>query len=118
MITLDPLYTHDEHQLVVMHARSGMLAVAARVDVECAREDEIRTGFTTSFMPIDMATRNLRDPEAFPRGEQVSTPSPEAARWRSAVLAMLDAYAALPFGDRYFINLQNLWIDPTRPETA
>lgn len=116
MITLNPLYTHDQHQMVVMHARSGMLAIADRTAIECAREDEVRSGFTTSFLSIADATSNLRDPDAFPRGEQVARPSPEAARWREAVLATLDAYAAMPFGDRYFVNLQHLWIDPTHPE--
>ena len=116
MITLNPLYTHDQHQMVVMHARSGMLAIAGRIDIECAREAEVRTGFTTSFMQSSEATSNLRDPDAFPRGEQVTRPSLEAARWREAVLATLDAYAAMPFGDRYFTNLQHLWADPTRPE--
>lgn len=111
------LYTHDHDQMVVMHARSGMLAIAGRVDIECAREDEVRTGFTTSFMRISEATSNLREPDAFPRGEQVTRPSPEAARWCEAVLATLDAYAAMPFGDRYFVNLQHLWIDATRPES-
>ena len=110
------LYTHDQHQMVFMHTRSGMLAIANRTDIECAREDEVRSGFTTSFMQISEATSNLRDPDAFPRGEQVARPSAEMTRWREAVSTTLDAYAAMPFGVRYFINLQHLWVAYTRVE--
>jgi hypothetical protein len=110
-MTMD-VYSHDWHQIAVVHQRSGMVALASRVDVECARADEIRTGFTTSFISLEEATRNLRDRSAFPRGEQLTTPSAEALAWREAVVATLDAFAAMTFGDRYFTNIQRMWSEP------
>lgn len=115
------LYEHDQHQLCVMHPASGYYALAGRVDVECAREEEIRTAFTTSFLRTH--DTRMRTVGKFPRGQALgitdgihgprhfgdAETSPEALRWLAAVTKTLDVYVTLPSIDQYFCDLQAMW---------
>lgn len=109
------IYIHDRHQLAVLHERSGYVALAPRDAVLCARPDEIRTGFTTSFFsrvtPALLRTSVL--PTVFsPRGEIRAEPCAEEIAWRDAVVETLDALVAMSDRDRYFANLQAMWRGP------
>lgn len=101
------LYIHDRHQLAVFHEGSGYVAIAPRDLVLCARAEEIRTGFTTSFFRrIDPLWRA----GAFsPTGEARADPCAEEIAWRDAVTSTLDALVAMSDLDRYFANLQAMW---------
>ena len=97
------VYIHDRHQLAVFHERSGYVALAPRDLVLCARAEEVRTGFTTSFFP-------RRDQFVFTaRGEARTAPCAEEIAWRDAVLATLDALVRMSDLDRYFADLQAMW---------
>lgn len=106
------LYIHDRHQLAVFHERSGYVAIAPRDLVLCARADEVRTGFTTSFfMRVDGL---LRAGAWAPRGEVRATPCAEEIAWRDAVTETLDALVRMTDLDRYFADLQALWRGPAQ----
>lgn len=102
------IYIHDRHQLAVLHERSGYVALAPRDAVLCARADEVRTGFTTSFTLRHDALRPMRGVFE-PRGEARTEPCAEEIVWRDAVLSTLDVLADMAGGDRYFADLQAMW---------
>ena len=107
-----PDYIHDRHQLAVFHERSGYVALAPRDLVLCARAEEIRTGFTTSFFTrvTPALLRIAALPFSFePRGEIRAEPCAEEIAWRDAVLATLDALVRMSDLDRYFADLQAMW---------
>ena len=113
------VYIHDRHQLAVFHERSGYVALAPRDLVLCARAEEIRIGFTTSFFPrtdnylrincYRMAGLGLRRGAFEPRGEARADPCAEEIAWRDAVLATLDALVRMSDQDRHFADLQAMW---------
>lgn len=111
------LYTHDRCWAAVVHEASGLLALADLALASAARPDETRTGFPTYFTSLHDIRRLLKDPDAFPRGEMLTQPIPELARWRDAVVATLDGYVRMPSLERYFADLQGLWASGPAPET-
>lgn len=103
------LFTHDRWAAALVHEASGLYALADLTLASAAREDETRTGFPTYFLSLADTRRTLLDPDAFPRGEMLTQPGAELARWRDAVIATLDAYVRLPSLERYFCDLQAMW---------
>lgn len=101
------VYIHDRHQLAVFHELSGYVAIAPRDLVLCARADEVRTGFTTSFFQrIDPLWRA----GAFsPTGEARMEPCTEEIAWRDSIAATLDVLVGMSDLDRYFADLQAMW---------
>lgn len=97
------LSTHDEHQLVAVHERTGLAALALRSHVLAAIEPRtVRTAF------VYLSDVNRRGP--WPRGQAISAPNPAEARWLAAVTETLDRVAAMSPIDRQFASLQGMWI--------
>lgn len=103
------IYIHDRHQLAVFHEGTGYVALAPRDFILCARPDEVRTEFTTSFfLRIDAMFRPGFVFEA--RGEARTTDLCEGeAAWLAAVGETLDALARMKGLDRHFADLQAMW---------
>lgn len=102
------LYIHDRHQLAVFHERSGYVALAPRDFVLCARPDEVRTEFTTSF--IRRADALIKGGVFNARGDARTSDLCEGElAWRDAVVSTLDTLARMTGPDRYFADLQAMW---------
>lgn len=106
------IYIHNRHQLAVFHERSGYVALAPRDLVLCARADEVRTGFTTSF--FGRMDGLLRAGAWAPRGEARIELCAEEIAWRDAVAETLDALVRMTDLDRHFADLQALWRGPAQ----
>jgi len=107
------LYTHDRHQIAVFHEPSGYVAIADRTFVACARADEVRTGFGTSFF---LRSDPLWRSGVFtPRGEACVEPTAEQGAWRDAVVETFDRLVRLPALDRHFADIQAMWSSGSAP---
>ncbi len=106
------LSTHDQHQIVYVHERSGMSAICNRNALLNSPAPSDLRALWTGFVSTHEARVNLRAGARFPNGEVIVDPAPELARWRDEVIATLDAYTALDTTTRYFADLQAMWRGP------